>query len=103
MAEINFFQASPDQLKEAMLRVVHAAEQAEGLRTAVQQTAQYLDWGGPAAKSFARAMLGWDDNMLRVVTDLRGVAETMGANAKVYKAVDDEHEAASFVQNLINR
>ncbi|MFF4773024.1 WXG100 family type VII secretion target [Microtetraspora fusca] len=101
-----FFGASPAQIKIASSHVVDTAQYIEGLRAGVETTANGLlatGWIGPAAAVFRRAMTTWNDSMRAVREDLESIAETMGVNAIVYDAADQDVQAGvGRVESLIN-
>lgn len=101
-----FFQASPAQIKIASGHVVDTAQYIEGLRAGVETTANGLlatGWIGGAADTFRRAMDAWDKSMRVVRDDLDQIAQTMGANAVVYDAADQDVMAGvGRVESLIN-
>ncbi|MEV4110561.1 WXG100 family type VII secretion target [Nonomuraea sp. NPDC049695] len=103
---VDFFGASPSQLKTASGHVVDTAQYIEGLRVAVETTANGLlntGWLGPAAAKFKSAMTNWDNSMRTVRTDLEGIADKMGVNAVVYDAADQDVQAGvGRVESLIN-
>ncbi|SEM05420.1 WXG100 family type VII secretion target [Nonomuraea pusilla] len=102
----DFFGANPTQIKAASGHVVDTAQYVEGLREAVESTANGLlhtGWLGPAASKFQRAMTVWDQSMRSVRQDLEGIAERMGINAITYSAADqDVQDAVGRVESLIN-
>ncbi|MEV4392063.1 WXG100 family type VII secretion target [Nonomuraea sp. NPDC049607] len=103
---VDFFGASPSQIKVASGHVVDTAQYIEGLRTAVETTANGLlttGWLGPAAARFQKAMTSWDESMRAVRTDLELIADNMGVNAVVYSAADEDVQAGmGRVESLIN-
>ncbi|MFG1703420.1 WXG100 family type VII secretion target [Nonomuraea sp. M3C6] len=100
------FGASPGQISKASGHVVDTAQYIEGLRSAVETTANGLlstGWLGPAAAKFRTAMTNWDTNMRNVRTDLERIAENMGVNAITYSAADQDVQAGvGRVESLIN-
>ncbi|MFF3664256.1 WXG100 family type VII secretion target [Microtetraspora malaysiensis] len=101
-----FFGASPAQITKASGHVVDTAQYIEGLRAGVETTANGLlatGWMGPAAAVFKRAMITWNDSMRTVREDLESIADTMGVNAIVYDAADQDVQAGvGRVESLIN-
>ncbi|MER7501182.1 WXG100 family type VII secretion target [Nonomuraea pusilla] len=102
----DFFGANPKQIKAASGHVVDTAQYIEGLREAVESTANGLlhtGWLGPAAAKFQRAMTVWDHSMRSVRQDLEGIAEKMGINAITYSGADENvQDAVGRVESLIN-
>ncbi|GGT15328.1 WXG100 family type VII secretion target [Nonomuraea spiralis] len=103
---IDFYKATPGQIKTASGHVVDTAQYIEGLRVSVETTANGLlntGWLGPAAARFRTAMTNWDNSMRNVRLDLEDIAEKMGVNAVVYSAADEDVQAGmGRVESLIN-
>jgi WXG100 family type VII secretion target len=105
-SEVDGWGASASQIQKASVHVVDTAQYIEGLRVAVDTTANGLlntGWLGPAAARFRTAMTNWDNQMRAVRTDLEGIAEKMGTNAVTYSAADQDVQlGVGRVESLIN-